>query len=73
MHLDNGLNGQGPWSIVILFHLHCMYVTSQKWLILIPSFSLFRQKVSELHIMKFECCDSSRKLMPRRTSTKFVY
>ena len=32
--------------LFILFHLHCMYVTSQKWLILILS-SLFFQKVSE--------------------------
>ena len=30
MNLDDRLNGQGPW-----IHLHFMYVTSQKWLILI--------------------------------------
>ena len=37
MHWDDRLNGQGPWSIVhiVPFAFYVMYVTSQKWLILI--------------------------------------
>ena len=35
MHLDDRLNGQVHGPLFILLHLHFMYVTSQKWLILI--------------------------------------
>ena len=54
MHLDDRLNGQGPWSIV---HFHSMYV------------KLYRTMVHS----KFSLLDSSRKLMLRRTSTKYGF